>query len=178
MSNCAQIRNSVVRVILQGCPVLEDIRLDRCHRITDSAFDFSESPFQFLLGCLSLEAISLQVLLQSQLCVMCGCEMDNFDDTLNGNIIQLLLLDQIVSLFSRSMLFVMCDSQGCPQITGEIISTLNKHCRRLTHLNLSQVRTLFLFSTSQSYVNINLCHCSVPLNTVQERQVPADPAHI
>lgn len=61
LSNCSQVGNSVVRAILQGCPVLEDIRLDRCHRITDSAFDFSESPFERLLGCLSLEAISLQV---------------------------------------------------------------------------------------------------------------------
>lgn len=61
LSNCSQVGNTVVRAILQGCPVLEDIRLDRCHRITDSAFDFSESPFERLLGCLSLEAISLQV---------------------------------------------------------------------------------------------------------------------
>jgi hypothetical protein len=60
LSNCAQVGNSVVRAILQGCPVLESIRLDRCHRITDSAFDVSESPFQFLVGCLSLQAISLQ----------------------------------------------------------------------------------------------------------------------
>ena len=67
LSNCSQVRNSVVRVILQGCPVLEDIRLDRCLRITDSAFDFSESPFQLLLGCLSLEAISLQVSSESVL---------------------------------------------------------------------------------------------------------------
>lgn len=88
LSNCSQVGNTVVRAILQGCPVLEDIRLDRCHRITDSAFDFSESPFELLLGCLSLEAISLQ---------------------------------------------------GCPQITGEIITTLNKNCRRLNYLNLSQV---------------------------------------
>lgn len=88
LSNCFQVGNSVVRAILQGCPVLENIRLDRCHRVTDSAFDFSESPFEFLRGCLSLEAISLQ---------------------------------------------------GCPQITGEIITTLNKNCRRLNYLNLSQV---------------------------------------
>ena len=31
------------------------------HKVTDAAFDFSESPFQALVGCLSLEAISLQV---------------------------------------------------------------------------------------------------------------------
>jgi hypothetical protein len=61
LSNCAQVSNSVVRAILQGCPVLENMRLDRCHRITDSAFDMAESPFQFLFGCLSLQAISLQV---------------------------------------------------------------------------------------------------------------------
>jgi len=91
LCDCAQIRNSVVRAILQGCPLLEDIRLDRCHRLTDAAFDFCESPFQSLLGCLSIEAISLQ---------------------------------------------------GCPQITGEIISTLNKHCRRLTYLNLSQCKNV------------------------------------
>mmetsp|Transcript_22785 Transcript_22785/g.38022 ORF Transcript_22785/g.38022 Transcript_22785/m.38022 type:complete len:469 (-) Transcript_22785:381-1787(-) len=91
LSDCSQIRNSVVRTILQGCPILEDIRLDRCHRLTDSAFEFAESPFQSLLGCFSLEAISLQ---------------------------------------------------GCPQITGEIISTLNKHCRSLQYLNLSQCKNV------------------------------------
>jgi len=91
LSNCSQVGNSVVRAILQGCPFLEDIRLDRCHRITDSAFDFCESPFERLLGCLSLEAISLQ---------------------------------------------------GCPQITGEIITTLNKNCRRLNYLNLSQCKNV------------------------------------
>ena len=31
-------------------------------QVTDAAFEFSESPFQALVGCLSLEAISLQVL--------------------------------------------------------------------------------------------------------------------
>lgn len=62
LSDCAQVGNSVIRAILQGCPMLENMRLDRCHRITDSAFDVSESPFHFLFGCLSLQAISLQVL--------------------------------------------------------------------------------------------------------------------
>jgi len=74
LSNCSQVGNTVVRAILQGCPVLEDIRLDRCHRITDSAFDFSESPFERLLGCLSLEAISLQV------CVVCHANFDIIAD--------------------------------------------------------------------------------------------------
>lgn len=83
--------NSVVRSILSGCHQLEDIRLNRCHRITDSAFDFTESPFQFLFGCLSLEAISLQ---------------------------------------------------GCPQVTGDIIHTLTKHCRHLNYLNLSQCKNV------------------------------------
>ena len=61
LSDCAQISNSVVRSILQGCPVLKHISLDRCRRITDAAFDFSVSPFEALIGCLSLESISLQV---------------------------------------------------------------------------------------------------------------------
>jgi hypothetical protein len=85
------VSNSVVRAILQGCAHLQYIALDRCRRLTDSAFDFSDSPFQPLIGCLSLEWISLQ---------------------------------------------------GCPQITGELVQSLNKHCRTLTHLNLSQCKQL------------------------------------
>eukprot|EP01036_Dinobryon_divergens_P028249 gene28249-37165_t len=91
LSNCWQVSNSVIRSILQGCPVLEDIVLNNCYKVTDAAFDFSESPFQALVGCLSLEAISLQ---------------------------------------------------GCPQITGEIITTLNKNCKRLKYLNLSQCKNV------------------------------------
>lgn len=71
--------------------MLEEIYLDRCHRITDSAFDFSSSPFQPFVGCLALEVISLQ---------------------------------------------------GCPQITGEVIPTLNKNCRNLCYLNLSQCKNV------------------------------------
>lgn len=30
--------------------------------------------------------------------------------------------------------------QGCPQVTGSIVATLNKSCGRLKYLNFSQVR--------------------------------------
>jgi len=60
LSDCSQVSNSVIRTILQGCSLLESITLDRCHKVTDSAFDFTVTPFQALVGCLSLEAISLQ----------------------------------------------------------------------------------------------------------------------
>jgi hypothetical protein len=63
-------------------------RLDRCHRITDAAFDSTQCIFEPLVGCLSLEAISLQ---------------------------------------------------GCPQLTGGVVRTLNKLCHKLKCLNLSQV---------------------------------------
>ena len=53
--------NSVVRSILHGCSQLQELILNRCHRITDSAFDSLSSPFELLHGCLSLETISLQV---------------------------------------------------------------------------------------------------------------------
>jgi hypothetical protein len=85
-----QLSNTVVRAVLQGCPVLEDLRLDRCHRVTDAAFDVNQSPFLPLLGLMSLRIISLQ---------------------------------------------------GCPQVTGSIVATLNKSCGRLKYLNFSQVRT-------------------------------------
>lgn len=91
LSDCGQVSNSVVRAILQGCSKLQHIALNRCRRITDSAFDLSWSPFEPLLGCLSLESVSLQ---------------------------------------------------GCPQITGEVVGTLNKNCRSLTQLNLSQCKQL------------------------------------
>lgn len=81
--------NSVVRAVLQGCPLLQDLCLDQCHRITHAAFDLNQSPFQCLVGCLSMESLSLQ---------------------------------------------------GCPQITGDIIGTLNKNCRQLNSLNISQVQ--------------------------------------
>jgi hypothetical protein len=87
-SDCSQVSNTVVRAVLQGCPVLNELRLDRCHRVTDAAFDSNQSPFQPLIGCLSLEMVSLQ---------------------------------------------------GCPQLTGVVIATLNKLCRKLKFLNLSQV---------------------------------------
>lgn len=77
--------------LLQGCPLLNDLRLDRCLRITDAAFDSAESLFAPLIGCLSLEAISLQ---------------------------------------------------GCPQLTGSVVATLNKLCLRLQYLNLSQCKRI------------------------------------
>lgn len=89
LSDCLQVCNAVVRVILVECPVLEELRLDRCHRVTDSAFDMSQSPFQVLAGCLSLQAISLK---------------------------------------------------GCPQVSGQIVHTLNSVCRNLRYLNLSQCK--------------------------------------
>jgi hypothetical protein len=91
LSDCLQVSNSVIRIILQNCHILSELYLNRCHRITDQAFDFLESPFYHLLGCLSLELISLQ---------------------------------------------------GCPQITGDIIKTLNKYCRKLKYLNLSQCKNV------------------------------------
>lgn len=94
LSDCVQVSNSVIRIILQGCPKLSNLILDRCHRVTDAAFDVLQSPFLPLLGCSSLEAISLQ---------------------------------------------------GCPQITGDIVTTLNKLCHKLKYLNLSQVSCLFYF---------------------------------
>ena len=60
LSDCVQLSNSVVRAILQGCPSLAKMRLDRCRRITDAAFDINQSPFQSLLGCLSLKSLSMQ----------------------------------------------------------------------------------------------------------------------
>jgi len=94
LSDCVQVSNSVIRIILQNCHILSELYLNRCHRITDKAFNFIESPFLNLLGCLSLELISLQ---------------------------------------------------GCPQITGDIIKTLNKHCRKLKYLNLSQCKNITSF---------------------------------
>jgi hypothetical protein len=91
LSDCVQVSNPVVRIVLQGCPELADLKLDRCHRVTDTAFDMTESPFEALVGCLSLKSISLQ---------------------------------------------------GCPQITGEVVTTLNKLCGRLKYLNLSQVSSI------------------------------------
>lgn len=61
LSGCSRVSNSVVRLILQKCPLLTELRLDGCYRVTDAAFDVAESPFCTLLGCLSLEVISLQV---------------------------------------------------------------------------------------------------------------------
>ena len=91
LSHCSQVSNSVVRTILAGCPILEDISLNFCYRVTDAAFNFSENPFEALIGCLSLESINLQ---------------------------------------------------GLPQITGEIVRTLNKHCKQLKYLNLSQCKNI------------------------------------
>ena len=117
-----QVCNSVVASILQGCPLLSELtyvlllllfillyyyydintfilshriyRLDRCHRVTDAAFDATESPFNPLVACLSLEEISMQacpqitgsvvnalnktcvrlkVLNLSQVCLFCTC---------------------------------------------------------------------------------------------------------
>ena len=60
LSDCVKLSNSVVRAILQGCPSLAKMRLDRCRRISDAAFDINQSPFQSLLGCLSLKSLSMQ----------------------------------------------------------------------------------------------------------------------
>jgi F-box/leucine-rich repeat protein 2/20 len=61
LSDCQQVSNAVVRGILAGCSQLRELRLDRCRMVTDSAFDPDQSPFHMLVGCQSLENISLQV---------------------------------------------------------------------------------------------------------------------
>ena len=109
LSDCVQVSNTVVRIVLQGCPVLSEIKLDRCHRVTDAAFDMSQSPFEALVGCLSLEAISLQ---------------------------------------------------GCPQITGEVVTTLNKLCGRLKYLNLSQASQTHSFRLITTIHKTLQCKCS------------------
>lgn len=91
LSGIARVNNGVVRAVLRGCSVLSDLRLDRCVRVTDQAFDPSYSPFEILQGCFSIESISLQ---------------------------------------------------GCPQVTGDLVATLNKMCRKLKHLNLSQCKQI------------------------------------
>ena len=91
LSDCTQVCNAVVRVVLVECPLLEELRLERCHRVTDAAFDMLQSPFQVLIGCLSLQAISLK---------------------------------------------------GCPQVSGQIVHTLNGACRHLKYLNLSQCKQI------------------------------------
>ena len=62
LSACTQVCNAVVRVILQKCSTLEELKLDGCHLITDSAFDLCDNPFDMMIGCLSLKNLSLQVL--------------------------------------------------------------------------------------------------------------------
>ena len=89
LSHNTQVRNAVVRGILQDCLSLQELRLDGCHRISDSAFDVYESPFQALQGCQSLQLISLA---------------------------------------------------GCNQVTGKLAELLNKNCRGLVFLNLSQCK--------------------------------------
>jgi hypothetical protein len=110
LSDCTQLSNTVIRGVLQGCPVLEDLRLDRCHRITDAAFDSNQSPFQPIIGCLSLETISLQ---------------------------------------------------GCPQVKGCIVGTLNKLCRRLKYLNLSQCNQLENASIQQFFEHRRITHLNL-----------------
>jgi hypothetical protein len=61
LSDCQQVSNAVVRNVLAGCGHLLEMRLDRCRMVTDSAFDPDQSPFNMLIGCQSLENISMQV---------------------------------------------------------------------------------------------------------------------
>ena len=61
LSDCQQVSNAVVRGVLAGCGSLRELRLDRCRLVTDSAFDTDQSPFHMLVGCQSLENISMQV---------------------------------------------------------------------------------------------------------------------
>lgn len=60
LSDCQQVSNAVVRSVLTGCGQLLEIRLDRCMMVTDSAFDPDQSPFHPLIGCRSLESVSMQ----------------------------------------------------------------------------------------------------------------------
>lgn len=61
LSDCAQVSNAVVRSILTGCGCLREFHLNRCRMVTDSAFEPEQSPFLLLVGCQSLETISMQV---------------------------------------------------------------------------------------------------------------------
>jgi F-box/leucine-rich repeat protein 2/20 len=58
LSNCAQVTNSVVRAVLQGCSSLQTLRLDGCRHITDAAFQPDHSPFYPLRACTSLQVVS------------------------------------------------------------------------------------------------------------------------
>lgn len=59
-SHCSQMSNSIVRSVLQGCEVLEQIRLDGCPRISDAAFDPLHCPFDRLKAADSLKFIGLK----------------------------------------------------------------------------------------------------------------------
>ena len=95
--------------------MLSELRLDRCKRITDAAFDSNQSLFEPLVGCLSLESISLQVFRV------------------------LFFIYQMYDIFLMYSVYTYI-KQNCPQLTGSVVVTLNKNCQRLKYLNLSQVR--------------------------------------
>ena len=59
-SNCAQMSNSIVRCVLQGCELLEVLCLDGCPRISDAAFDPSHCPFDRFKAVDVLKTISLR----------------------------------------------------------------------------------------------------------------------
>ena len=52
-------------------------------------------------------------------------------------------------------ILLLSTAQGCPQITGEIITTLNKNCRRLNYLNLSQVSLYSLYCYHHSHTTVS-----------------------
>lgn len=53
VSNCVQVRNNVIRPILQKCPKLKVLKMANCSRITDAVFD--QSLFYPSRACVSLQ---------------------------------------------------------------------------------------------------------------------------
>jgi F-box/leucine-rich repeat protein 2/20 len=115
MNNLINIRNSIFKLIGYNCPHLKYLDLSDCIQISNSVIRV------VLTGCPALETIKLD---------RCHRITDAAFDFSS------IPFTSFVSCFSLECISL----QECPQITGEVVYTLNKNCRALVYLSLSQCK--------------------------------------
>lgn len=119
INHAGHIRNSLFKLIGMNCPQLFKVDLSDCVQVSNSVIR------TILCGCPLLESVVLDRChkITDAAFDFTACPFDAFVGCLQLESISL---------------------QGCPQITGEIVYTLNKNFRRLIHLNLQQCKNVRL----------------------------------
>lgn len=115
--NYPTLRNSTLKQIGLHCPNMVSLNMSGCSQVSNAVIR------SILQGCPKLEELRVD---------QCVRLTDSAFDSMQS---------PFHSLLGCASLKVI-SLQGCPQITGQIVTYLNKMCRQLQHLNLAQCKQI------------------------------------